>query len=437
MEIKALLRRKDPKITVYNYAVDDVIKISGEEYASLYQDLLSDRSYFEGREGNCYLVLGEGERDGILIELEGYKYARYSALIPYARTIVEEHIRELADYVINKFRTIECCTLKILYEELEGRFGTKITPENGFGKLLAETFRQRGEAESVVLQEDGVSVGHKSEYDYTAEREARNGGTDGVPVSQRYPSLISYARGMEKLVERYAAHAIDSQLDGKSRIRSRDIRVQGIAFDENLFISMLSERAEIAGIECTESCYEITIAEPYVQADTPLKELEESEIEVMLANHILWLNDAGGKQADFSNCILRNIDLQKQKLLDANFDGAKFVNVNLQDTGLCFSSFKGTRFYHCNLIKAVAEESDFSGAKLYGTELYSAVFTHSNFTGVRLVDCSGTGMSLQNCCVENMDAGNLDLKNVCMNNICGSEKEWLTKTDDPAMITWR
>lgn len=279
-----------------------------------------------------------------------------------------------------------------------------------------------------------VSVGYKSEYAYTAEREVRSSGIDGDPIFQRYPSLIFYARGMEKQVEQYVAQAIDSQLDGKSRIRSRDIREQDIAFDENLFMSMMSERAEIGGIECTESYYEITIAEPYVKTDTPLKELAESEIEVMLANHILWLNDAGGKQADFSNCILRNIDLQKQKLLDANFDGAKLVNVNLQETGLCFSSFKGTRFYHCNLIKAVAEESDFSGAKLYGTELYSAIFTHSNFTGVRLVDCSGTGMSLQNCCVENMDAGNLDLKDVCMNNICGSEKEWLAEAGGPAII---
>lgn len=38
---------------------------------------------------HCLLVLGEGGRDGILVDSEGYDYCRLAAYIPEARTIVE------------------------------------------------------------------------------------------------------------------------------------------------------------------------------------------------------------------------------------------------------------------------------------------------------------------------------------------------------------
>ena len=38
---------------------------------------------------HCLLILGEGGRDGILVDSEGYDYCRLAAHLPEARTIVE------------------------------------------------------------------------------------------------------------------------------------------------------------------------------------------------------------------------------------------------------------------------------------------------------------------------------------------------------------
>lgn len=46
---------------------------------------------------------------------------------------------------------------KITYAELEERFGTSLTPENGFCKLLAEELKQRKEFSFVAFYNDELS----------------------------------------------------------------------------------------------------------------------------------------------------------------------------------------------------------------------------------------------------------------------------------------
>ena len=107
MRLHAELRRKQSEIQDENCIVTDIIELPESEYASLYQNLLRERDYLAERanmesfiDGQrcCVLVLGKGQEDGILVDSQGSSYARRSAFIPEARTIVRNHIRQLADY---------------------------------------------------------------------------------------------------------------------------------------------------------------------------------------------------------------------------------------------------------------------------------------------------------------------------------------------------
>lgn len=166
MKINASMERKAPRIQTDPYSVDDIIELSEEEYSSLYNDLLEDREYFEERKEKRYdsvLVLGEGQKDGILVDTQGCSYARYSALVPFARQVVDEHIKELTDYAINEARKAEGKKDKISYETIQERFGTKLTNENGFGKLFEEALQKRGEIKSVMFNAEGVDIVLKPE----------------------------------------------------------------------------------------------------------------------------------------------------------------------------------------------------------------------------------------------------------------------------------
>ena len=99
MQFKVPLRRKDKEIETTPCVVEKTIELNGREYARFSQNLLDDhdfilenrKSMYVDTEGvsHCLLVLGEGSDDGILVESEGSSYARYSAYVPHARTLVQ------------------------------------------------------------------------------------------------------------------------------------------------------------------------------------------------------------------------------------------------------------------------------------------------------------------------------------------------------------
>ena len=51
----------------------------------------------EDQEGiyHCFLVTGEGRRDGVLVESEGYGYARYASYVPDAAALEYDSLSEL------------------------------------------------------------------------------------------------------------------------------------------------------------------------------------------------------------------------------------------------------------------------------------------------------------------------------------------------------
>ena len=93
-ETKAYFQRKEPKLETQDCVVAKVIRLPSAAFHSFSNNLLRDHDFIseanrtmrpgEGGKHNCLLVIGEGQRDGILVDSGGYDYARYTALFPNA-----------------------------------------------------------------------------------------------------------------------------------------------------------------------------------------------------------------------------------------------------------------------------------------------------------------------------------------------------------------
>jgi len=94
MHTNAIFSRKESNFEQKDCVVEKVIRLSGAEFDSFTADMLQDHDFIRdnkdlmrpGPDGqpHCLLVVGEGRRDGVLIDSSGYDYARYSAFIPNA-----------------------------------------------------------------------------------------------------------------------------------------------------------------------------------------------------------------------------------------------------------------------------------------------------------------------------------------------------------------
>ena len=105
MKLKAQFHRKQSEFATSLAEVEKVIELPRDEFRAFLRSPLDDYPFITENKDrmkmdqdgvyHCLLVVGESHDDGILIEAEGYDYARYSAYVPGARQFVEQTIRPM------------------------------------------------------------------------------------------------------------------------------------------------------------------------------------------------------------------------------------------------------------------------------------------------------------------------------------------------------
>ena len=98
LKFNSTLEHKSPGYAPYQIEVEKVITLYGREFEKMrdcpindnpYITEHSDLMYMDGDTAHCLLFLDANGSDGILVEAEGFGYARKSQFIPNARAIVE------------------------------------------------------------------------------------------------------------------------------------------------------------------------------------------------------------------------------------------------------------------------------------------------------------------------------------------------------------
>lgn len=255
---------------------------------------------------------------------------------------------------------------------------------------------------------------------------------------ERYFALSEYNRVMADLVEKYAAAAVENQIDGKVIINLQQLKkdVDHSDFDENMFMEMLSERPEIAIVEWAEEAYYVAVAHEYLRMedDSDLVPLSQQEFEVMCAKHKLWLLDSGGEQADFSGRLLRELDMTRISLDNAIFKGAKLADCEMTYSSLKNANFDGAKIYNCRCNWVVATDASFRETKFLGSDLANAKLNRSNLFGAILRDCFVDDLDLSDSCVDRTDFCMVPMREIKMHDCCFDEQQWLNTGVTMAML---
>lgn len=100
LTLNAEIRRKETEIYDSPCVVEKVIELSPADFDKFKRDLNVQHSFIEenmdlmrvDRDNiwHCLLVMGEGCDDGVLVESEGFGYARYTAHVPGAAALIAQ-----------------------------------------------------------------------------------------------------------------------------------------------------------------------------------------------------------------------------------------------------------------------------------------------------------------------------------------------------------
>lgn len=168
------------------------------------------------------------------------------------------------------------------------------------------------------------------------------------------------------------------------------------------------------------------------QPGDTLRLLTHEEIDVICANHVLWLNHAGGQQADFSGCMLKNADLVHRNLMNAVFTGARLSFCDMRECALSFSNFSDVLIDDCNMDDIIADSLNLSRAALIRTSLQNGILTNTDLTATQLRNCTVNGTRLQNCCFDGTEFELTDTEFAYITNPTYDQLNW-SEDEQPAM----
>ena len=230
------------------------------------------------------------------------------------------------------------------------------------------------------------------------------------------PSLEEFAGRMCRMVEKFTAQALQKQENGTYTLDLDEVdsACDCELFDRTLFTEMIAERSEFFDVEENNGDLILEI-NPEFRKAAAFRHLSQGELDVICAKHSLWLNDAGGEQADLSNCVLRGLFLCGR------------------DLSHCICTFENCDFVDCDLSYVKAEGADFTGSDFCESTLRDARFDTCNFKGAKLNEVHGWPR-LQFCCIEDADFGEDD-ETVDLDDCRESETEWEAERDSNYLET--
>lgn len=214
-----------------------------------------------------------------------------------------------------------------------------------------------------------------------------------LPVLQ-YELLRDFNTLMSNTVDEAVERAIKNNDEGFFTIKETDLpsQVEEPLISFPVFGAMISERDEFILVEIFSDEVAVQTV-PHLSNSLELQDenltyLSKEDIDVMLARHILWLNDDEyGRQADFSNCVVREHDFSHKNMLNVNFGNGVFTDCNFDNVELCFAVAENAIFKNCSFRGAVADEMELLTSRLIECDLRDAVFCHVDFRGSSFNEC--------------------------------------------------
>ncbi len=181
----AAWRRKEPELEAAECKIEAVVELDNYQFISFKRHMLDNYDFirehvdlmYRDRKGldHCLLVLGKGHEEGILVDSQGSSYARYSSLLPNARTFLQKNIQTMAEELIREGTAqTDNGSWVISFEEISQHFDCTVTPTNGLGQMLIAEMRARDDVANLIIAKDSLEMtyylDHAPASDTTAER---------------------------------------------------------------------------------------------------------------------------------------------------------------------------------------------------------------------------------------------------------------------------
>ena len=172
--MKAIFERKPSDFDLRSFEVSKTVRLPAEVFEAVLQKPMRDYNFIQENmeqmhcdsKGvyHCLLLTGEGRKDGLLVESEGYGYCRYASYVPNISALISpalqqfnQKLTEVVDYIVSTGtqNTTEGNWI-ISFDELAQQTGF----EHDFNSMdtLLDMLHEHEEVANVELGDSGIDV---------------------------------------------------------------------------------------------------------------------------------------------------------------------------------------------------------------------------------------------------------------------------------------
>ena len=196
LETKAVFERKPTELIGRACIVEKVISLADSELEDYCMNMMREQSFIQENVDlmyndngvyHCLLVVGENNPDGILIEAEGYSFARYAAFLPNARILVQseqqkhddsgspalrslcEKLGRCVDKTLQSIAESGQAERDISYVELSRNTGINVEFNDAIHTALHEMLLERKEVTALEVSENGFHLTTSGEQNHGTE----------------------------------------------------------------------------------------------------------------------------------------------------------------------------------------------------------------------------------------------------------------------------
>ena len=444
-------RRKEAQLFLDKFRVVAVETLDGAEYDDFSKHLLDDYGFIaEHAEemhvdsdgyANSLLVLNDRDEDGILVNSEGSYYARYSSFLPYAKPMLKKQIKDIVDEIIEgKFGDFDNGSWIIGFDDIKEHFDITVTHNNGIGEMIIEELQSREEISEVIATEDSIEI---TEYLNQAPEDTSSG-EKLMTVFSLMGCNLEDVHLVDKDEEHDLATIVELNKNTLTDQGKHDWADVLSAKVERIYEGRYGVQIEVSGCDphriedfskmlagyCTETDYNRWVVgngEEEAPIDTGNKYLlNNHDIELKCAKHLLWLYDEdGGVQANFSNCHLKNAELSNVDLTGAIFDDCVIENCNFTNAALNTVEMSRALVINSNFSYTVMDDIVCRDSHLRLCNFSQNITYHGNFAQSRFDRCDLFNAHFHNSCFDgteftgtNYEDSDIDLDSI------ESEDDW-------------
>lgn len=186
--INVILERK-PDFNFCPAKVEKTIRLGEKEFEKFLQSPMDYQEFIQENTGlmhmdgsgvyHCLLVTGEGHRDGILVEAEGYGYARYASYVPDAAALAYDSLSETGyrlAFLVDLFTREGTASAsegywEISFEKVREQSDLELGENPFLQELMADMIAERPEVAEVCIWRDCFSVNYRPEFCHGCQKE--------------------------------------------------------------------------------------------------------------------------------------------------------------------------------------------------------------------------------------------------------------------------